>query len=120
MTLGIALLDFDLGNYKEAQPLLAKLLADRKLGQPQIPHDENGQETLSDNDRYWEATLKLLQSNVQLAKAEGNAGVRDETTAALKRLYIQWGDQTGGTRYHQAFDQLRQELAPDFNPAALQ
>lgn len=115
--LGIGLIAFDLGNYAEAQKRLGRLLTDRKLGTPLIATTENGQTEYVENDKYWEATLKLLRSNVALAgDAESEAKTQSENY--LKQLYIRWGDQVGGKKWGPEFQKLRQELIPDFDPDA--
>jgi hypothetical protein len=115
VTLGIALIDYDLGDFKNAQPLLARLLADRKLGAPVIPQTTDGAEHLVDNDRYWEATLKLFLANLEIAKTDASSkAITEETANALKRLYIQWGSGVGGAKWRADFEKLRQQLIPDF------
>jgi len=111
VTFGIALIQFDLAHYGESQPLLARLLAERKLGPAVVLETENGQERQVDNDRYWEATYKLFRCNLEMAKRDAQAN--SETIAALKRTYIQWGSRTGGAKWHNAFEAMRKEIAPD-------
>ncbi len=101
VTLGIALIDYDLGRYKDAQPLLARLLADRKLGAPLIPQTIDGSEHLVDNDRYWEATLGNFSSAIwssQIEAGPGGATIQTDTANALKRLYIEWGSSVSDAR----------------------
>jgi hypothetical protein len=117
VSLGIGLVAYDLADYAEAQKRLGQLLVDRMLGSPQRTVEENGIERIVDNDEYWEATLKLLQSNLSLAGEHIDATgveVRKQTQNHLKQLYIQWGDQVGGKKWHQAFEALRLEIIPSF------
>jgi hypothetical protein len=107
---GIALIEYALGNYAEAQPRLARLLNDGRMGAGLREVDENGQVQTIDNDTYWEAVLKLIRSNLAL-NAEPEAQKQ-----FLRVQYIRWGSHVGGTRWKAEFDKLRQELIPDFNP----
>ena len=118
--LGIGLIAYDLGDYAEAQKRLGTLLTDRKLGTPTIAVEENGQTKINQNDQYWEATLKLMQSNIALAQSgdASAAAAKTETINYLKQLYIRWGREVGGKRWAPEFEKLRVELIPDYNPDA--
>jgi hypothetical protein len=118
--LGVGLIQYDLGNYTESQKTLGKLLTDRKLGTPTMTVVENDQPKQVDNDQYWEATLKLLRSNVEVAKGEGESSkTLTDTQNYLKQLYIRWGATLGGAKWNKEFEKLRQELIPDFEPTDL-
>ena len=78
---------------------------------------EDGQTVLAENEKYWEATLKLLRSNVALA-GDGQTEAKTESANYLKRLYIRWGEEVGGRKWGPEFEKLRQELIPDFDPDA--
>jgi hypothetical protein len=124
VTLGIGLIAYDLGDFAESQRRLGKLLTDRKLGTPTIAtQDESGQTKIVENDQYWEATLKLMRSNLALAAANpGDAtaqAAKQETINYLKQLIVRWGTEAGGKRWSPEFQKLRTELIPDFNPDAL-
>ena len=117
-------MQFALGNYKEAQVRLGKLLTDRKLGTPTVAREQDGQTRIEPNDQYWEATLKLLRSNAALAAANPGdpaAGrARAESITYLKSLYVREGRSVGGPKWSAEFEKLRAELIPDFNPADVQ
>jgi hypothetical protein len=123
VSLGIGLVAFDLNDFAEAQKRLGLLLTDRKLGTPNVSVEESGQPRTIENDQYWEATLKLMKSNLALAAA--NAGdaqaqaAKTETVNYLKQLYIRWGRSIGGAKWSPQFEQLRQQLIPDFDPDSL-
>jgi len=124
VSLGIGLIAYDLGDYAEAQRRLGQLLTDRKLGTPQIAQaDAAGETKLVENDQYWEATLKLMRSNLALAAANPqdpqHQAAKAQTIAYLKQLYIQWGRDVGGKKWSPEFEALRKELIPDFNPDEL-
>jgi hypothetical protein len=113
--LGIGLLQYDLQNYEEAQKHLGKLLYDRKLGTATMTVTRDGEDVVVDNDQYWEATLKLLRSNVEIANKTGDGKLLEDTKNGLKRQFITWGKRTGGKKWHSEFEALRQEIIPDFN-----
>lgn len=109
--LGEAKVYFDLGDYKKAQPLFAKLLSDKKLGTEMRIVDGQPQ----DNAPYWEATYKLFKCNVELAQTDKSlAGTLEQTKNGLKFLYIKLGDAVGGKSWHDQFEQLRKDIIPDF------
>jgi len=116
--LGIALVQFDRGDYKDARDKLGTLLRDRKLGEPLTPVERNDQTEYVDNDQYWEATYKLLRCNVELAKTGDKEGL-DATKNYLKELYIRHGEKVGGAKWHPQFESLRKDLIPDFKPEDL-
>jgi hypothetical protein len=69
------------------------------------------------NDAYWDALLKLCWSNVKVSKAGGekSAKIMEDTQQYLKQLYITY-PQPGGAKWGPKFDQLRQEIIPDWTP----
>lgn len=116
VTLGMAGVYFDLGDYQSAQPLYGRLLADKKLGTEQKLVDGE----LVDNELFWEATCKLFRCNMELAKNDARyAKALEETRRALRFLYIKNGSATGGKKWHAEFDALRQQLIPDFKVEGL-
>lgn len=109
--LGVARVYFDLGDYKSAQPLFGRLLADKKLGTEQKMVDGE----LVDNEMFWEAAYKLFRCNVEMARSDsGHAQALEETRRALRFLYIKNGSATGGRKWGAKFEALRQQLIPDF------
>jgi hypothetical protein len=112
VTFGIALVEFDLGNFQQSADAFGQLLSERKLGAAVNTVDENGQETVIDNDRYWEAVLKLIQGNMKLGKN------LDDAKSYLKSQYITWGDRVGGKKWKGQFEALRGELIPEFKVGA--
>ena len=110
---GVAMLQYDMGDYADAQKGLAVLLKDARLGSPLMDTEQDGQIRTTDNDAYWEAVLKLIRSNLKLG-----ADV-DAQKTFLKNLYIRWGDHVGGKKWKDEFDKLKTELIPDFNPPKL-
>jgi hypothetical protein len=109
--LGIASVHFDRADYANAQPILARLLSDRRLGPARIPADDGP----IDNDAYWQATCQLLRCNYELSR-NAAPGTLDPTKAHLKRLYVEFGAGLGGPKWAPQFESLRKELTPDFVP----
>ena len=78
---------------------------------------DNGEVRVVENDKYWEATLKLLRSNVQLA-GDAQSEAKTQSENYLKQLYVRWGDQVGGKKWGGEFQKLREQLIPNFDPNA--
>jgi hypothetical protein len=108
VTRGIAMVQYDLGNFAEAQKRLAILLKDGRLGSAVMEVERDGQMRTIDNDAYWEAVLKLIRSNLKLGADE------EGQKTFLKTLYVRWGDHVGGTKWRGEFEKLKAELIPDF------
>ena len=117
----IGLIAYDLGDYATAQQRLGRLLVDRKLGTPTIATEgDDGQTKIVENDQYWEATVKLMRSNVALATA--NAGdataqaAKEQTTNYLKELYVRYGRAVGGSKSATGIRSDPQATRADLNP----
>lgn len=121
--LGLGLAAFELSDFKEAQKNLGQLVFDRKLGSAKLEKvDEKTNESrYVDNENYWEAWYKLLRSNVELYQANkadaGAAEAFESAKSGLKRLYVQ-GD-VGGQKWSAAFEALRAQIIPEFDPKSL-
>src|SRR2546421_4622749 len=115
--LAIALVQYDMGNYAEAQPVLNELLRDKLLGRPMKEEKTADGFRMVPNDAYWDALLKLLWSNIKVAKAGGERSAKlvEDTQQYLKQLYITY-PQPGGAKWGPRFDALRQEILPDWTP----
>lgn|GEM_PF-959417 len=118
---GLALTQFELGDYKDAQALLGDLLANRKLGSPiTVEQTPDGPKT-TENDLYWECTYKLLKCNAELAKGgndKAHADMLANTVRGLKNILVAGGIPE---RWQDEFESLRQELIPDYKvPSAAQ
>ena len=115
----IALVQYDLGSYAAAQPVLVRFLSEGYVGKPKVPVSGPEGDRLVDNNQYWDAMQRLLRCNVALAAAKApgydHARLMEETALKLTQLYIQWG-QPGGPRWAGKFDALRQEVIPDWSP----
>jgi hypothetical protein len=115
--LAIALVQYDMGNYAAAQPVLNALLRDKLLGRPLREERTADGFRMVPNDAYWDALLKLCWSNVKVAKAgAANATkIMEDTQQYVKQLYITY-PQPGGAKWGPKFDALRQEILPDWTP----
>jgi hypothetical protein len=43
----------------------------------------------------------------------------DESKSFLKQQYITWGNRVGGRKWKDAYEQLRREIIPEFDPNAI-
>jgi hypothetical protein len=116
--LGLALTQYDLQNYAATIPLLSRLLNDGKLGAPRITVTQNGEQKRVDNDQFWEATYKQIDSYARLGTAKdaddkAKAGL-ESARGLLKRLYIQYGKGVGGKKWSANFEDVRQRIIPDY------
>ena len=111
VSLGIALLCYDLEQFAEARDRLARLLNDRRLGSAVVSVETDGVLRETDNDQYWEAVLKFIRANLRL-----NQNI-EQSKSYLREQYVRWGPRVGGRRWKGEVDQPRAELIPDFAPA---
>lgn len=118
--LGIALIRFELGEFADARDRLALLLEQRRLGRPVEEQERTGEVVTVLNDRYWEATLRLMQSTLKLVES-GAVGedARQGLADGLRAMYARWGRGMGGPRWGAEFERLREVLAPDYVPPDL-
>ena len=107
---GVALIHYDLGNWKEAADRFSRLLTSRRIGNPvNAVQQEDGETRYADNDAYWEVVLKLIRCNQRLG-----TGV-EESRSFLKQQYITWGERVGGKKWKGEYETLRNELIPGFD-----
>jgi hypothetical protein len=107
--LGIALIQYDLGNWQKAADRFSRLLTSRRIGNPvNAVQQEDGETRYVDNDAYWEVVLKLVRCNQKLGSG------LEEGKSFLKQQYITWGDRVGGKKWKHEYEALRKELIPDF------
>ncbi len=100
VTLGIGLIAYEQGDCKAVKESLGPLVRDEKLGE--------------NNDQVWEATYKLLDCMHTLAKSGDPDTTDAQVQQSLKLLYLIWRDQTGGKKWHNPFESLRQKVMPDW------
>jgi len=102
VTLGIGLIAYEQGDAKTVKSSLGRLIQDEKLGE--------------NNDQYWEAAYKLLDSMWTLAKNNDPSTSQADVQKSIKVLYLIWRDETGGPKYHDKFEALRKEALGDWQP----
>ncbi|MEM6315557.1 MAG: hypothetical protein AAF743_15825, partial [Planctomycetota bacterium] len=109
VTLGIARVQFKLGNYQVAVDRFGRLLRDKALGRPvDAERDpQTGEINQVYNDQYWEAYLKWHRAKQELDDIDAR------TLQGLKTTFIRYGDATGGPLWQDEFDDLRADLLPD-------
>lgn len=118
--LGISLIAYDLERWELARDGLALLLDQRRLGRAVIEEERNGETVTVPNDRYWEATYKLLRSSLKLVEqGKVAAETKQQLADGLKALYARWGREMGGPKWAPQFEAIRKEIAPDYQPPAL-
>ena len=110
VALGLARIRYDAENWPAARDAYARLLADRALGTAIATVREAGQEMQTDNDAYWEATLRLIDAKV---KAGDDV---EPLKVLLREQTIRWGDRVGGQQWAALAKELREKLIADFAP----
>lgn len=108
VSLGIAMVQYEMGDYQKAAENLSVLISQRKLGSPIILTEESGVQRSVDNDQYWEAVLKLVRSNQKL-----NRDMEDARNF-LKRQKVTWDSHFGGKKWKSELNALCEELIPGF------
>jgi len=113
---GAAMTYYELGQFEKARDMLGKLLRERRLGNPQQVQTVNGQQQVVDNDLYWEARLKFLRANLEIAKKNNDDTLKTNITGELRLIYTQFGRTTGGAKWGPEFEKDRKALDPTINP----
>jgi hypothetical protein len=118
----LALVSFELKDYKKVQQEMGQLIAANKLGTPETRESDpaTGAETFKENPVYWEGLLRFMQSNVELAKAapadKPLAEAVEDARGTLRTLYINRGKNVGG-RLQDEYLKLRAEILPGWDEA---
>lgn len=107
VALGLARLAFDAGDTKAARDAYARLLADRALGTAIAVVNEGGSERQVDNDPFWEATLRYVQTALDLGDPP------EPLRGLLAEQQVRWGDRAGGTAWKGLFQTLAKRLNVD-------
>jgi tetratricopeptide (TPR) repeat protein len=123
--LGLGKAAFAQGDYEVAVSSFGKLLNAKKLGTAKIQKldPRNPAEPMYiDNEPYWEAWYKFLDSKFELFNAN-KANPKaiadfDDAKGALKRLYI-IQNPPGGEKWSPEFEELHKKYIPDFDPKTL-
>jgi hypothetical protein len=112
---GLAFTEYELKDYVSAQAILGDLVGNRLLGSPTVQVEEAGEQTLKDNDLYWEGTLRLLECNVGIARQGGpdSKQIMAGTQEGLKQDLIRGGIPA---RWADDFEKVRADILPDWKP----
>ena len=111
VALGLARLAFDAGETSKARDAYARLLADRALGTAVAVVSDAGAERQVDNDAFWEATLRYVQTALDL-----NDPI-DPLRQVLAEQQVRWGDRAGGKTWRGLFESLAKRVKLDATTA---
>jgi hypothetical protein len=116
----LALISYELKDYKKVQQEMGQLIADGKLGPPVLRETTpDGGESFKDNPVYWEGLLRFMQSNWELSKAnpadKALASAVNEAKGTLQSLYINRGGNVGGERLRDEYAKLKAEMLPGWD-----
>jgi hypothetical protein len=115
----LALVSFELKDYKKVQQEMGQLIAMGKLGPPDIREGSpDGTEAFRENPVYWEGLLRFMQSNYELSKSDKSpqlAEAIEDHKKTLKGFYINRGKNVGGERLADEYLKLRNELLPGWD-----
>jgi hypothetical protein len=98
----LALISYQLGDYKKVQMEMGTLIAEGRLGAAErlVPDPAGGPGEYKDNPVYWEGLLRFMQANLALYNANPNDAQLKEAVEnsrqTLKAQYINKGKNVGG------------------------
>jgi hypothetical protein len=115
----LALVSFELKDYKKVQQELGQLIANRRLGDPDLREPSpDGNDTFRENPVYWEGLLRYMQANWELSKTDTSPQMAEAIKNAretLMTLYINRGKNVGGERLRDEYNKLKAELLPGWD-----
>lgn len=116
----LALISYELKDYKKVQQELGQLISDGKLGRPVIDevNPVTNEITFKDNGVYWEGLLRYMQANYELSKTDKSPQLAEAVKNAqdtLKSMYIDRGKNVGGDRLRDEYAKLKAELLPGWD-----
>jgi hypothetical protein len=116
----LALVSYELKDYKKVQQELGQLIADGTLGRPVIDevNPVTNEITFKDNGVYWEGLLRFMQANYELSKTDKSPELADAVKNAqetLKSMYINRGKNVGGDRLRDEYAKLKADLLPGWD-----
>jgi hypothetical protein len=116
----LALVSYELKDYKKVQVEMGRLIAEGKLGPPDIRESNpaDGTDTFKENPVYWEGLLRFMQANWQLSKTDASPQLVEALNNArttLKSMYINRGKAVGGDRFREEYAQLKADLLPGWD-----
>jgi hypothetical protein len=119
----LALVSYELKDYKKVQQELGQLIAGRRLGDPDLREaSADGGETFRENPVYWEGLLRYMQANWELSKTDDSPQMKEAIANArdtLKTLYINRGKNVGGDRLRDEYAKLKAEMLPGWDETQL-
>jgi hypothetical protein len=98
----LALISYQLGDYKKVQMEMGTLIAEGRLGAAErlVPDPAGGPGEYKDNPVYWEGLLRFMQANLALAKEHPDdpqlKEALENARQTLKAQYINKGKHVGG------------------------
>jgi hypothetical protein len=114
----LALISFELKDYKRVQQEMGQLLAAGKLGKPDIREvNPDGTEQFKENPVYWEGLLRFMQANWEVAQSDNGKSAKDaleNSREVLRALYVNRGSNVGG-KFAAEYQQLKAKLLPGFD-----
>jgi hypothetical protein len=116
----LALISYELKDYKKVQQELGQLIAAGKLGPPdkRESNPATGEDTFTENPVYWEGLLRYMQSNWELFKTDKSPALQDaikNNQETLKALYINRGKNVGGDRLRDEYAKLKEVMLPGWD-----
>lgn len=120
----LALVSFELKDYKKVQTEMGTLVANGKLGPPDIRELDaaTNMEEYKENPVYWEGLLRYMQANQELSKTDNSAQMKEaieNNRAVLRALYINRGKNVGGERLRDEYALLKAALLPGWTETAI-
>ena len=115
----LALVSYELQDYKKVQQELGQLIASGRLGPPDVRESSpDGNDTFSENPVYWEGLLRYMQANWELSKTDKSPQLTEaieNAKATLKAHYINRGKNVGGERLRDEYAKLKAEMLPGWD-----
>jgi len=116
----LALVSYELKDYKKVQQEMGQLIANGKLGPPdrRESNPADGSDTFTENPVYWEGLLRFFQANWELSKTDKSPQLTaaiEDARQTLKTLYINRGKNVGGERLRDEYARLKAELLPGWD-----
>jgi hypothetical protein len=119
----LALVSYELKDYKKVQQELGQLIAGRRLGDPDLREaSPDGSDTFRENPVYWEGLLRYMQANWELSKTDNSPQMAEAIANAkdtLKTLYINRGRNVGGDRLRDEYAKLKAAMLPGWDETTI-
>jgi hypothetical protein len=120
----LALVSYELKDYKKVQQEMGQLIAAGKLGPPDVRESNpaDGTDTYRENPVYWEGLLRFFQSNWELSKTDKSPQLADaikDARETLKTLYINRGKNVGGERLRDEYAALKAAMLPGWDESQI-